>query len=125
MENLIIPESCILTGDILHGAKFILSNLHVHPGAMRRNLDKTGGLVMTEALMLGLAKKTGGKQAARELVQKAILDALQQEVPFMEFILAYPELHQHLKKEEIESLLLPENYLGLIDMCIDKAIKDG
>jgi len=120
MENMIIPESCVLTGDMLHSAKFVLKDLHVYPEKMRKNLDSSSGLVMTEALVLGLTKKTGKKQMARGIVYNAVSGARQEGVPFLEFVSNFSEIREHLTKEEIKSFLSPENYLGLIDMCIDK-----
>ena len=122
MENLIIPESCVLAGDVLHIAKYVLQNLLVFPEAMRKNLELSGGLVMTESLVMGVSKKTGKKQIAHDIVQKAIFEALDEGMPFTDYVVGYPEILKYLKREEIESLLLPENYLGLIDMCINKVI---
>ena len=77
---------------------------------------------MTESLVMGVSKKTGKKQIAHDIVQKAIFEALDEGMPFTDYVVGYPEILKYLKREEIESLLLPENYLGLIDMCINKVI---
>lgn len=122
IENLIIPESCILTGDMLHNAKYVLEHLRVYPEVMRRNLDSSNSLVMTEALMLALAKKTGQKHAAHNIIHKTVLESIQKGISFQNYISEHPLVRKYMKTNEIQNLLSPENYLGLINMCIDKVI---
>lgn len=124
MENLIIPETCVLTGTVLSNARYFLENMTVNKAAMRRNLESSNGLIMTEALMLALSKKTGKKQTAHAILHRAAMEAREKGIPFREFVLEYPAIIEHLAKDEVQELLKPENYLGLIDMCIDRVIQD-
>ena len=122
-EDLIIPETCVLSGAMLNVAKSLLENLVVKKDAMRRNLESSNGMIMAEALMLGLSKKTGKKQTAHAIVHQAAMEAFEKGVPFGKYILKYPSIRDHLTREEIQDLLKPENYLGLSDMCIDRVIQ--
>jgi adenylosuccinate lyase len=122
-EDLIIPETCVLSGAMLHAAKSLLENLVVKKDAMRRNLESSNGMIMAEALMLGLSKKTGKKQTAHAIVHQAAMEAFEKGIPFDQYILEYPSIRDHLTQEEIQGLLKPENYLGLSDMCIDRVIQ--
>lgn len=124
MENLIIPETCVLAGTVLSNARYFLENMTVNKAAMRRNLESSNGLIMTEALMLALSKKTGKKQTAHAILHRAAMEAREKGIPFREFVLEYPAIIEHLAKDEVQELLKPENYLGLIDMCIDRVIQD-
>ncbi len=122
-EDLIIPESCVLTGAMLNAAKSLLENLVVKKDAMRRNVESSNGMIMAEALMLGLSKKTGKKQTAHAVVHQAAMEAFEKGIPFDKYILEVPFIRDHLTKEEIQGLLKPENYLGLNDVCIDGVIE--
>jgi adenylosuccinate lyase len=122
-EDLIIPETCVLSGAMLNAVKSLLENLVVKKDAMRRNLESSNGMIMAEALMLGLSKKTGKKQTAHAIVHQAAMEAFEKGVPFDKYILEYPSIRDHLTREEIQGLLKPENYLGLSDMCIDRVIQ--
>ena len=122
MENLIIPESCVLIGDVLNDVKYVLRDLVVYPDVMRQNFENTHGLVMAESLMLGLSRKTGKKQEAHDIVRKAVLEALKKEQPFSHFVHAYKPIIEHLAPDEINVLLSPENHLGLVQRSIDAAI---
>jgi len=123
LEDLIIPESCILTSTILENAKFIFPNLVVKKEEMKKNLKITHGLIMTETLMLALSKRTGKKQTAHAIVHRAAMEAFEKGIPFDEFVMQYPGISEHFTEEELRNLLKPENYLGLNDLLIDKVIK--
>jgi adenylosuccinate lyase len=72
--------------------------------------------------MLFLAKKTGQKQTAHQVIHQVAMEAFERGIPFQEHIIEHPLVREHLTREEIVNLLLPENYLGLIDMCIDSVL---
>ena len=62
-EWIAIPESFILTAGALHQAKFMLEGLIVDEKRMRENLDMTSGLIVAEAVMMGLAPHLGRNEA--------------------------------------------------------------
>lgn len=122
MEDLVIPETVILTDTMLNQAKFVLKGLTVKKENMRRNLDITQGLLMTEALMLALAQKTGKKETGFALVHRAAMEAFEKRQPFGAYIENFPEILKYFTRAEIHELLKPENYLGLNDALIDQVI---
>jgi adenylosuccinate lyase len=122
MEDLVIPETVILTDTMLNQAKFVLKGLKVKKENMRRNLDITQGLLMTETLMLALAQKTGKKETGFALVHKAAMEAFEKGQPFGAYIENFPEILKYFTRAEIHELLKPENYLGLNDALIDQVI---
>jgi adenylosuccinate lyase len=122
MEDLIIPESCLLTGAILNTMKYILNGLNIKKEGMQKNLQLSRGLIMTEALMIALSKKTKKKQTAHHIFHKIAMDSFEKGLPFDECILRDAEIKKHLTIDEINNLLNPENYLGLNDRCIEDVI---
>jgi adenylosuccinate lyase len=123
MQDLVIPETCILTSTILTAAEFVLGKLLVKKERMRENLEITKGLLMTEALMLELSKKTGKKETGFALIHQAAMEAFEKGIDFREYLIHYPEVQDHFTQEEIRKLLKPEAYLGLNDALIDGVIK--
>jgi adenylosuccinate lyase len=123
MEDLVIPETCVLAGAMLGNAKIIFEGLTVKREAMRRNLDLLHGLIMTEPLMLALSKKTGKKQTAHAIIHKIAMEAFERNMPFDQLILKNDEILRYFSKEEIGELLKPENHLGMTQWCIDNVIK--
>jgi len=123
IEDLIIPETCILTGSMLNYAKYILENLKVKKDIMQKNLELSNGLIMAESLMLALSKKTKKKQTTHHILHKIAMEAFEKGIPFNQCILENKEICVHLTKEEIQNLLNPGNYLGMNDQCIEKVIR--
>lgn len=122
MEDFVIPETALLASTILEQAKFVLSGLKVKADNMRRNLDLTEGALMTEALMLALAKKTGRKETGFALVHKAAMESFEQGRPFADYAAGLAEIREHLGEEDIRAILDPANYIGLNDRLIDTVI---
>ena len=60
-----LQRACALTGDLLVRLEVILSGLVVDPARMRANLDLTGGMISSEAVMLGLGRSIGRKSRTR------------------------------------------------------------
>lgn len=116
-----IPESCILTGAIMHQMKFVLENLIVKPDNMRRNLDLLDGLIMSEAIMLRLAEFVG-RQTAHDIVYEASMEAFEKGIPFRELLVKDKSISSHLSLGEVEDLLNPSNYVDHCGTLVDGVI---
>jgi len=108
-----IIRSCMLTGDMLTRLMVILSGLKLHPDRMRANLDITGGLIMSEAIMLSLGESIG-RQHAHEVVFDAVQATAQDDaLSFRQALYADPAVTDHLDMAQLDELLDPESYVGL------------
>lgn len=121
IERMVIPEAFILASGALHHATVILENLLVDPDRMRTNLDSGGGLVMAEAVMMGLAPKVG-KKTAHDWIYKAAGTAYEQGRTLKDSLLSDMKVMQHLSEAEIDRLLDPANYLGITATMIDTVL---
>ena len=90
-EALALPQACVLTAGSLAQAQFMLSGLIVEPAAMRRNLDSTRGLIVAEAVMMGLAPVLG-RQPAHDEVYAACRDAFTRSEPLLDALLRRPAI---------------------------------
>jgi 3-carboxy-cis,cis-muconate cycloisomerase len=122
-EWLVLPQACLLTDGILNNAVSLFSSLVVHPKRMRQNLTLTGGLINAEAIMMALAP-IFGRQQAHELVYTASMDAVRNGTDLKTELLALPELVRILGPEDIDRLLLPDNYLGLAVEFTDRVLNE-
>ena len=89
VEWMAVPESFILTAGSLAQAKFMLEGLVVDAARMRRNLDMTQGLIVAEAVMMGLAPHLG-RQQAHDMVYAACRTALEQGGSLFDVLAANP-----------------------------------
>jgi 3-carboxy-cis,cis-muconate cycloisomerase len=106
-----IPEAFVLTAGSLHQAKFMLAGLEVDTERMQRNLDISGGLIVAEAVMMGLAPHIG-RQTAHDVVYDACRVAAGERRPLAEVLLKIPAISSKLDRTTIERLCDPANYLG-------------
>lgn len=106
-----IPEICILTSGALAQMQTVVEGLIVNEANMRRNVGITRGLIVSEKVMLGLAQYVG-RQKAHDLVYYASMRAFEENKSLEESLLSDQEIMGQMSKEELLSLIQPENYLG-------------
>lgn len=121
IEWMVVPESFVLISGSLHHSKFILENLWVDSQKMRENIDIGGGLLMSEAVMMGLAPKVG-KSAAHHLVYAAAGKAMDEGVTLRVALLADREIMKYLTVTEVDDLINPANYTGSVSQMIDNVL---
>jgi len=85
------------------------------------NLEVTRGQVLAEAISMALAKKTGRPQAKR-LVEQACRKASEEGRHLREILLETPEVREHLSARDLDGLFNPENYLGVAEELVDRAL---
>ena len=127
-ERFVIPEECILIDYMMILMIRVLKGLQVDEERMRKNMDITQGRMMSEAVMLALAKKGLGRQRAHELVREMAIKSHNEERPFKDVLAENSTVTKLLSKEEIENVMNPQNYLGTapkqVELVIQKTLKE-
>ncbi|WOA53810.1 class-II fumarase/aspartase family protein [Dickeya solani] len=121
-EWIAIPESFVLAAGALNQAKFMLSGLIVDEQAMAKNLDMTKGLIVAEAVMMGLAPYMG-RQDAHDVVYDACRIVNTQGGRLADVLNDMPQVSSRLKPELIEQLTDPVNYLGIAPEMVDQVLE--
>src|SRR5262249_1699007 len=112
MMSRAVAQACELTGDLLQRMIVLFEGLQIFPERMRYNLDLSGGLIMAEALMLGLGKRIG-RHRDRDVVCEAAQASVTQARPFKEMLAKDPHVPSGLTTSQIDALLDPARYTGL------------
>jgi 3-carboxy-cis,cis-muconate cycloisomerase len=120
-EWIALPEAFILTGGALNQAKFILAGLIVDEARMRKNLDMTNGLIVAEAVMMGLAPHMG-RNEAHDVVYDACRAVAEKGGSLADALAKVPEVTKHLDRKAIERLTDPSNYLGAAREMVDRVV---
>src|SRR4030095_10799991 len=89
------------------------------PERRRRTLDRSGGLIMAEALMLELGKQIG-RQRAHDAVYEAAQSSVTASRPFREMLAQGAHVSAGLTPAQIESLLDPARYTGLCSQFAER-----
>ncbi len=123
LERITIPEGFILTDYILKQMTSILRGLVFNHENIRRNLDLTLGLCLTERVMLELVRKGVGRQEAHEMLRRLAMKCLQERRSLREVILEDSEASKLVMAEELKEWLMPENYLGTAVEQVDRVVE--
>jgi adenylosuccinate lyase len=110
-ERIIFPETTILTDHIITLSIDVLSNLEFNEERIKQNLNLMRGLNMSEAVMIQLTKKVG-RQRAHEIIRTATMDAYARGDALLDTLLKEPLIVQYFSKDQLEWMVLPENYIG-------------
>ena len=121
IEWIVLPEAFCLMAGALKQARFVVEGLEVDAVAMRRNIDLTGGLVMSEAVMMGLGPYIG-REYAHDLVYDLCRDAAAQGRPLLDLLAENDEITKHLDRDALATLLDPANYLGRSGVMVDRVL---
>jgi len=113
-ERIIVPDSSILIDYMLQTLTRIIDNIVVYPENMRKNIDKTQGLIFSQRLLLMLVGKGLTREAAYQIVQSNAMKARGRR-SLKDEVLSDPIAAKYLNKREIESAFDINYYLRHVD----------
>ncbi|PKG25157.1 adenylosuccinate lyase [Niallia nealsonii] len=101
-ERIIIPDATIALNYMLNRFSNIVKNLTVYPENMKRNMDRTLGLIYSQRVLLALIDKGLTREEAYDTVQPRAMESWEKQVPFRELVDADELISSKLTKEEID-----------------------
>ncbi len=120
-ERILIPHILLTLDQMLIDMEKLLNSLGIDEEAMRRNLEKSKGAIMAEAIMVKLVEKGMYRHEAHKLLRE-ITGSLGKDEAFKEALIKNQLIRNMLSEKEIEELLDYRNYLGCYKELIDRAI---
>jgi 3-carboxy-cis,cis-muconate cycloisomerase len=121
IEWIVLPETFCLLAGALKQSRFVLEGLEVDVEQMRRNLDMTHGLVVSEAVMMGLGRDLG-REAAHDLVYDICREAIRQQRPLLDLLAESPPIAAVADRARLAKLCDPANYLGQSGVMVDRVL---
>jgi adenylosuccinate lyase len=122
VERMIAPDATATLGFMLERAAGLVEGLVVYPERLRKNLDQTGELFFSEAVMLALVHKGQARQRAYEMVQRSAMRAFQGEGSFRDFLKEDTELTALLTPGEVDECFNLEHALRYAQTLVQRAI---
>lgn len=113
VERVALPDASITTDYLLHLTNRLITGLVVNADRMRANLDATGGLIYTSAVLLRLVEDGMSREDAYALVQAAAMRTWETGVPFRETLsAAADESGRTLDVAKLDEVCEPERYVA-------------
>jgi 3-carboxy-cis,cis-muconate cycloisomerase len=122
IEWIALPDIFMLSAGALAQTRFVLDGLQVNEKKMRENLDITNGLIMSEAVMMGLGAAMG-RNRAHDVVYDVCREVVKTGRPLLDLLAEDREISKHADRKTLEKLTDPANYLGVAGEMVDRVLK--
>jgi adenylosuccinate lyase len=124
VERMIGPDATVTLDFILHRMSGLIDKLVVYPENMARNLDRLGGLVHSQRVLIALTQKGIAREQAYRIVQRhamAVWQNLNKDGPdFLTRLKGDREVTDVLKPTEIEYLFDLDFHLAQVDSIFER-----
>jgi adenylosuccinate lyase len=115
VERVVIPDSCILLDYMLDLLTDVLDRLLVYPENMRKNLERTHGLIFSQSVLLALTNRGMKREDAYRIVQGSAMEIWSSGGDFKSRLANNPEVAKVMSREELETLFDLNKCLQHID----------
>ena len=121
VERIALPDAAIGTDYLLHLTSRLVNGLVVDTARMRTNLDATGGLIYSSAVLLELVESGLSREDAYALTQAAAMDTWSTGIPFRETLRKHAaDAGQPLDEGRLDEACRPERYLDRLTGVFDR-----
>ena len=121
IEWIALPEIFMLSAGALAQTRFVLEGLQVNEKKMAENLMITKGLIMSEAVMMGLGPMLG-RNFAHDHVYDICREVVKTGRPLIDLLTEDKEIAKHIDRAGLEKLVDPANYLGVAGEMVDRVL---
>ena len=104
VERGIAPDATIHLDFALRRLASVVERLVVYPQNMEKNLDRLGGLVHSQRVMLALTQKGVAREDAYRLVQRNAMQVWEKGANFLELLAADSEVAKYLDRKQLAEL---------------------
>ncbi len=104
VERMIAPDATVTLDFALNRLTGLIDKLVVYPDRMKQNMDKLGGLVFSQRVLLALTQAGVSREDSYRLVQRNAMKVWEQGKDFLTELLADSEVTANLKPDAIKSL---------------------
>ena len=123
VERVIAPDATIALNFMLRRMTYVLGELCVYPENMKRNLEKSGGAVFSEAVLLALVDKGLSRDAAYRMVQRHALKIARDGGELKDELLKDREITTYLSAREVEAVWGLKHHLANVDFIFRRVFR--
>ena len=119
-ERVIIPDATITLNYMLNRFSNIVKNLTVFEDNMKRNIDRTYGVIFSQRVLLSLIDKGMSREAAYDIVQPNAMKAWENGIPFKSLIEDVDAITSRLTQAEIDDCFDYTYHLKNVDGIFER-----
>ncbi|MCM3585393.1 adenylosuccinate lyase [Mesobacillus maritimus] len=119
-ERVILPDATIALNYMLNRFGNIIKNLTVYPENMKRNMDRTLGLIYSQRVLLALIEKGMSREEAYDTVQPRAMEAWEKQVPFRSLVESDEKIITLLNTEELDDCFDYNYHLKHVDTIFER-----
>ena len=120
VERVILPDSTINVDYCTQKLTDIIDKLLVYPEAMLHNMERTGGLIYSQRILLAIVGKGVLREDAYKWVQRNAMKRWMEGEDFRENVEKDPDITKYLTKEEIDDCFDYQYFLRHVDMIMER-----
>ncbi|RMF12491.1 MAG: adenylosuccinate lyase [Alphaproteobacteria bacterium] len=125
VERMIGPDATVTLDFALVRLTNVIANLVVYPENMRRNLDRLGGLVHSQRVLLALTQKGISREDSYRLVQRNAMKVWEEGADFLEELKGDPEVSAKLTDTELEELFNLDYHTKHVDTIFRRVFEQA
>ncbi len=115
VERMIGPDATVTLDFALSRLAGVIEKLIVYPENMQKNLDRLGGLVHSQRVLLALTQKGVAREDAYRLVQRNAMKVWEGKGDFLTFLKADQDVRKHLSEKELSKNFDLDYHLSQVD----------
>jgi adenylosuccinate lyase len=125
VERVIVPDSTILIDYMLNRLSSLIENLIVYPENMKANLEKMGGLIYSEAILLLLTQKGLSREEAYGVVQRNAMKVWEKGGDFKTLLSQDEAIKRLLTQEELDAAFDIREHLKHVDNIFQRVFGES
>ncbi|MBM6616236.1 adenylosuccinate lyase [Bacillus suaedaesalsae] len=119
-ERIILPDATILLNYMLNRFGNIVKNLTVFEDNMKRNMDRTFGLIYSQRVLLALIDAGMSREEAYDTVQSKAMEAWEKQMSFKELVLGEEKITSRLSPAQIDDCFDYSYHLSGVDTIFEQ-----
>ncbi len=120
VERVMLPDSTILIHYMLNKINGIISNLTVFPENMKKNMERSHGLIYSQRVLHALIDHGLAREEAYDVVQKTAMQAWEESQSFRGLVEALPVVKEHLTSEDLDECFDVRFHLRHVHMIFER-----
>jgi adenylosuccinate lyase len=124
VERVIIPDSTMILAYMLEKFTWVMANIRIDRKMMMENLERTGGLIFSQHILLMLVKKGLSREEAYKVVQRAAMKSMKSGKSFREHLETDPLFSEKVTVEELEEAFDMNTHLGKVNFIFNRVLSN-